>query len=256
MRASVGSVATLFAVACSAYLVADLAHEAFGHAGACLALGGKSLLLSTTYEACSIRSRLIDGAGPLAGIAAALLAWTWLRLAPPKAIAARAFLCLTFAFAIFWNVGYLIKSGLTDQGDWAFVIAGLEPRLAWHIGLTVLGIILYGASMRLLGTAVVRNFPADGEQGMRPLFFALTAYLAAGLLSAAAAFFDPRGASTILTDALPSSLGSIGLVWVGYFLNKRRPDLRIPIRLAPGWILAGLVCTAFFVAILGPGLRS
>ena len=256
MRSPVGSIATLLAVACAAYLVADLAHEAFGHGGVCLLLGGKSLLLSTTYEDCSIHSRLIDGAGPLAGIAAALLAWMWLRLAPPKANAARAFLCLTFAYAIFWNVGYLIKSGLTDQGDWAFVIAGFEPRMAWHIGLTVLGISLYAASMRLLGAAVLRSFPAEGEQGLRPLSFALTAYLAAGLLSAAGAFFDPRGVSTILTDALPSSLGSIGLVWVGYRLNKRRLGLRIDIPRAPGWILAGLGCAIFFVAVLGPGLRS
>jgi len=255
MRPSVGSVATLLAVACAAYFAADISHEALGHGGACMLLGGKSVLLSTTYEACSIRSRLIDGAGPVAGIAAAVLAWTWLRLAQPKTIAARAFLCLTFAFAIFWNVGYLIKSGLTDQGDWAFVIAGFEPSWAWHTGLTALGIVLYGAMMRLLGAAIVRNFSPNGEHGLRPLSFALTAYLAAGLLSAAGAFFDPRGASTILTDALPSSLGSIGLVWVGYRLNKRRPDLRIDIPCAPGWILAGLVCAVFFVAILGPGLR-
>jgi len=116
MRPSVGSVATLLAVACAAYFAADISHEALGHGGGCMLLGGKSVLLSTTYEACSIRSRLIDGAGPVAGIAAAVLAWTWLRLAQPKTIAARAFLCLTFAFAIFFLRNCMRLRGKLHRG--------------------------------------------------------------------------------------------------------------------------------------------
>ena len=250
---NVGSVVTLLAVAIAAYLVADLAHEGFGHGGTCLALGGKLIVLSSTYDDCSIQSRLIDGAGPIVGILAAALAWAWLRLAPPHAAAARAFLSLVFAFAIFWNVGYMVKSGLTDQGDWAFVIRGLEPAAAWHAGLTILGTVFYAGAMRALGAVIAGKLP--GSDGLRPLSFALTAYLAAGALSAAAAFFDPRGASTILTDALPSSLGSFGLVWVGWRIARRIPDLRIAIPFSSAWTAAGLLSAAFLVAALGPGLR-
>jgi hypothetical protein len=249
-----GSVVTLLAVACAAYLVADVAHEGLGHGGACLLAGGKSLVLSTTYQYCSVPSRLIDGAGPIIGIVVALLAWAWLRFAPPRAAPQRAFLCLVFAFAIFWNVGYMVKSGLTDQGDWAFVIRGLRPAAAWHAGLTILGIVLYAIAMRLSG-AVIRRTLAIGPSGIAPFGFALTALLAAGALSAAAAIFDPRGASTILTDALPSSLGSVGLIWVGWIIGKRSPDLRIALPASPAWIAAGLVSAIFFVAVLGPGLR-
>ena len=251
----VGSVVTLLAAACAAYLVADVAHEGLGHGGACLALGGKLILLSTTYEDCSIRSALIDGAGPVVGILVALLAWAWVRFAPPRSPAARVFLCLVFAFAAFWNVGYMVKSGLTDQGDWAFVIKGLEPSVAWHAGLTILGIVLYVLAMRMSG-AVMRTALASETSSMRPFGFALTAILVAGLLSAAAATFDPRGPATILTDALPSSLGSFGLVWVGWTMNKRDPGLRIAIPLSPGWIAAGFASAVFFIAVLGPGLRS
>ena len=251
--AAIGTVVTLSAVACAAYLLADFAHEGLGHGGACLALGGKLILLSTTNQICSIQSRLIDGAGPVSGIAVALLAWLWLRFAPPRSIASRALLCLTFAYAAFWNFGYFLKSGLLDQGDWAFVIAGFEPAMAWHVGLIVFGVVLYAVAMRMLG-AVIRGSLASAS-GLRPIAFALTAYLAAGALSAIGAFFDPRGPATILTDGLPSSLGSIGLVWVGWMMGRRSPELRIAIPPSPAWIAVGLASAIFFVAILGPGLR-
>ena len=250
---TVGTIVTLSAVACAAYLLADFAHEGLGHGGACLALGRKLILLSTTYQICSAQSRLIDGAGPVSGIAVALLAWAWLRFAPPRSIASRVFLCLTFAYAAFWNFGYFLKSGLLDQGDWAFVIAGLQPAAAWHAGLIVLGVLLYVVAMRMLG-AILRESLASAS-GLRPFAFALTAYLAAGALSALGAFFDPRGSATILTDGLPSSLGSIGLVWVGWVIGKRSPELRIAIPPSPAWIAVGLASAVFFVAILGPGLR-
>ena len=252
-RPKAATALTLLAVAWAAYLAADVAHEGLGHGGACLALGGKIITLSTTYEDCSIRSRLIDGAGPIAGIFVALLAWARLHLAPPRSQASRAFLALAFAFTAFWNVGYMIKSGLADQGDWAFVIRGLEPSAIWHAGLTILGITLYAAAMRVLGGLIAGKL--QGAPGPRPLSFALTAYLAAGVLSAASAYFDPRGASTILTDALPSSLGSIGLVWVGWRIDRHSPILRIALPPSPAWIVAGLASAIFFVAVLGPGLR-
>jgi hypothetical protein len=252
---SAGSIATLLAITCAAYFVADVAHEGLGHGGACLALGRKLIVLSTTYENCSIRSRLVDGARPVVGIAVALLAWVWLRFASPRSMAARAFLCLTFAFAAFWNVGYMVKSGLTDQGDWAFVITGLEPSAIWHAGLTILGVVLYAVAMRMLSVVIRGSLVSDTASGQRPFAFALTAYLAAGAFSALAAAFDPRGTGTILTDALPSSLGSFGLVWVGGMMNQRRPELRIAVPSSPTWMATGVVLAVFFVAALGPGLR-
>ncbi len=247
-----GTTFTLAAIACFAYLVADVAHEGLGHGGACLALGGKLIVLSTTYEDCSIRSRLIDGAGPLAGLAVALVAWAILRIAPPRAPAARIFLCLVFAFAALWNVGYMIKSGLLDQGDWAFVIAGLEPSWLWHIGLAVLGLALYAGAMRVLGTVIIRDL--SGGDTQTPFGFTLTALVAAGALSAIAALLDPRGSNTVFTDALPSSLGSLGLVWIGWVLNRRLPNRRIAIEPSLLWIAAGVASAVFFVAVLGPGV--
>jgi hypothetical protein len=236
------SIATLIAIACAAYVAADLAHETLGHGGACLASGGKVLLIDTTFEDCSIHSHWIDGAGPVAGIVVALLAWLGARKAQGANL--RVFLTLLFAFAIFWNVGYMIKSGLGYTGDWHFLIEGLEPASIWHIGLAVAGVALYIGAMRML----TRIWPA-GNDLSAPLF-AITAYLSAAALSAAAGYFDPRGPHIVLSDALPSSLAAFGFLLVGLRMRSR-----VAVTTSIPWLSAGLVSAALFVAVLGPGLR-
>ncbi len=246
---------TLAAVAVAAFALADVAHETLGHGGMCAALGGRIVYVSTTFEDCSIRSWIIDGAGPSAGVAAALLGGLWLSMAPPRNAASRAFLLLGFAFAAFWNFGYLIKSGLTDQGDWAFVIAGLKPAPLWHAAITIAGIALYWMSLRMLAAMMRRHLGSDDTTDWSPRTFSLVAYGAATAIACAGAAFDPRGAGTILSDALPSSLGAIGLPLAGALLARTTPNLRLALPASPGWIGAGTVAGVAFVALLGPGLH-
>ena len=249
------SVLTLCACAFAAYALADIAHEAIGHGGMCALLGGRIVYVSTTFEECSIRSWIIDGAGPSAGIEAALLLWLWLLILPPVSRAARAFLCLGFAFAAFWNFGYLIKSGLTDQGDWAFVIAGLNPPFLWHAAIAIAGVAFYWLSIRLLATLLAQHLASPEPSAQKPLAFTLTAYLAAAAIASVAALFDPRGPGAVLHDALPSSLGAIGLPFAGWFLQRSSPGLRLDASASSVWIIAGAATAAAFVALLGPGLR-
>jgi len=237
------SVLTLIAIACAAYAVADLAHETLGHGGACLASGGKVLLIDTTFEDCSVRSRWIDGAGPLTGIAVALLAWFGARTT--RITNLRVFLVLLFADAMFWNIGYMIKSGVAWAGDWHFLIEGLEPTNVWHIVIAAAGIALYIVAMRMLA----RVWPTG--RGLSSGQFAVIAYLAAAILSAAAGYFDPRGPHVILSDALPSSLGAVGLPLVGL-----RQRTEVGIASSPAWIAVGAISAVVFVAILGRGISG
>jgi hypothetical protein len=184
-----------------------------------------------------------------------LLCWLWLSTAPPRGAASRAFLLLGFAFAAFWNFGYLIKSGLTDQGDWAFVIAGLKPAPLWHALITVAGIALYWASLRLLASMMRRHLGSDEATDWSPLAFSLVAYGAATAIACAGAYFDPRGPATILSDALPSSLGAVGLPLAGALVSRTSPGLRLAVPSSVTWIAAGAVAGNAFVALLGPGLR-
>jgi len=237
------SVLTLIAIACCAYAVADLAHETLGHGGACLASGGKVLLIDTTFEDCSVHSRWIDGAGPLTGIAVALLAWLGAR--NTQIANWRVFLVLLFADAMFWNIGYMIKSGIAWSGDWHFLIKGLQPANILHIAIAAAGIALYIAVMRML----VGVWPTG--RGISSGQLAVIAYLTAAILSAAAGFLDPHGPHAILSDALPSSLGAVGLPLVG--LRQRTEVGIVP---SPTWIVVGAISAVIFVAILGPGIKG
>jgi hypothetical protein len=242
LSARAASFATLAAIACAAYLAADIAHEALGHGGACLVSGGRSLLVDTTFQNCSIRSRWIDGAGPVLGLAVALLAWISARASRSNF---RIFFVLVFAYAAFWNLGYMVKSGIGYKGDWHFLIEGLEPAGIWHIGLTIAGVGSYLATMRMLAPIWPRG------EDLTSASFTIVSLLAAAMLSAAAGYLDPRGTHIVVSDALPSSLASIGLVLVG--LREKSGVAVIP---SPAWFMAGLASATFFVAILGPGLRA
>jgi hypothetical protein len=153
----------------------------------------------------------------------------------------------------------LLECRLYDQirpdgyGDWAFVIAGFQPAQAWHIGLTVAGIVLYAAAIRALGWLIFTRL-GDGE-GERPFSLTAIAYVTAVLLSVAGAALDPRGAGTIFNDALPSSLGAVGLIWAGFVVQRRALDFRIAVPFSPAWLIVGLVSAVLYVAVLGPGLR-
>jgi len=59
----------------------------------------------------------------------------------------RYFLVLNLAAALFTGTGYFLFSGVANFGDWAAVIAGLEPYWLWRVGLIVLGALTYYGSM-------------------------------------------------------------------------------------------------------------
>ncbi len=211
------------------------------------------LSLSTTYEGCSIHTRWIDAAGPLMGLVVAMLARVWIWVTPPRSQNMRAFLCLLFAFTAFWNVGYLVESGILYRGDWRFVIEGLRPVAVWRAGLVVGGISLYIVAMRTLGALLAGSFGPGA--GWRPQVFGLIALLVASALAAAGGAVDPRGSAIMLTDALPAALSSFGLVWVGFIVHRRLGSLRIETSPSPVWIVTGIFCTVVFIGVLGPGLR-
>ncbi len=160
---------TVIAIAVLAFILADIAHEVIGHGAAYLALGGRSFVLTTTrligrgshvdaagrmfvgVEHGELYGRIFSLGGPLGGLLFAGLAWMALRSLERPAIRLRLFLWLTLAFNLFWNVGYLIYSGVTGSGDWAEGVRGLLPEPVWRILLVVAGVIFYRLSIRVLG---------------------------------------------------------------------------------------------------------
>src|SRR5438270_241457 len=70
---------TVIAIALVAYSVSGVLHEAVGHGGACVALGGKPLVLSSVHFECDEKSmsplarRCVSAAGTVANFAGGLL---------------------------------------------------------------------------------------------------------------------------------------------------------------------------------------
>ena len=184
----------------------------------------------------------------------ALSSWAWLRFFTPRNIGARIFLALTFAFAAFWNVGYIFKSAIFDAGDWAFFFNAVTPRFPWHIPLVLVAIVLYSACMRILAAEIRRTLVVPGGT-QSPFRFCAIAYGVAGIAACVAALYDPRGPGTILNDAVPSSFGSIGLIWAGWIVSRKTPDARVAVPASLGWIAAGIVASGVLIGVLGPGLR-
>ncbi|HSM97283.1 MAG TPA: hypothetical protein VLT91_14665, partial [Rhizomicrobium sp.] len=74
---------TVAALALIAMCAVTFAHEALGHGGLCLLLGGRIDLLSSSIFRCSLRSGWIDAAGPAANLVVGFAALVARLAAPP-----------------------------------------------------------------------------------------------------------------------------------------------------------------------------
>ena len=70
---------TLVAVSAVSFIVACVAHEAIGHGGMCLAVGGRIRLLTSVYFSGTNGGALTDAAGPLMNLVAGAVCWALAR---------------------------------------------------------------------------------------------------------------------------------------------------------------------------------
>jgi hypothetical protein len=245
---------TIAAIGLLAMCLVTFDHEALGHGGMCLALGGHIKVLTSSIFRCSLHSVWIDPAGPCANLLAgtlSLLMGTWI---PRRLTAARLFLILVASFSFFWEAGYLIKAMLVRDGDLYFAAEDFvgEPSLWWRIAGVAAGIILYLAIARWASRALTGLFP-DDHAARR---VARVAWVAASLGAAVAAVFHVAGGWPDFRDAvLEIGASSIPLLLIA-------PRGRIsaaesgpaPIRRSGLVMCLSLAIYAVFVATLGRGL--
>src|SRR5512140_3013315 len=93
---------TVAAIGLLAMCVVTVDHEALGHGGACLALHGRILALSSSVFRCDRYSGLIDAAGPASNMLFGLIALALRSAVPLHAVKLRLFLVLTTALSFFW----------------------------------------------------------------------------------------------------------------------------------------------------------
>jgi hypothetical protein len=262
---SIPDIPTVVAIALVAYAASNVLHEAVGHGGACLALGGKPLVLSTVHFECgeqamsTLALRGVAAAGTIANFIVGALALVVFRRADPLLKPhATYFLWLFTTLNLLSGAGYFLFSGVGGIGDWADVARGLMAPQVWRPAMSVFGGALYFLLARQ-SAQWLHSLAGNGEFSMRrSKRLTIPAYIAGGLLCCLAGLFNPVGPVLIAISAAASSFGGAsGLLWLTKFLHRGEQSA------APGaaldrnytWIVAGCVVSLIFIAVLGPGIH-
>lgn len=253
---------TVASIAALAYMLGNILHEGLGHGGACLLSGGRPLALSSVDFECSADTRLVMAGGTLVNLLAGGLFFVLGRLVSREHPRLRFFLWLAMAVNLFAGTGYFLFSGIGGIGDWSDFIGGLGPQLPWRIGLTLLGVLSYGA-VAWVNLMELRPFiGSDQQRYSRAAGMLTVAYFTGGILMCIAGAFNPRGAILILISAAASTFGgSSGLLWATQWLKSQSMvplgSVERPIMIQRSWVWTVLaaVTTIVFLVVLGPGIR-
>ena len=248
---------TLAAIGSVACISADMVHEALGHGIAALLTGDRILSLSTVAMQNAEANRLVSAAGTSANYLVGIIALALFARAQ-KLMAATYFLWIFAAFNLF-NSGYLVVSALLNNGDWANVIAGLNPPWVWRCLLGATGVALYAVSIRLLARFMIRLVEKQQAGAGDIQRLVLPAYLAGGAVMTIAAIFNPISPSLILMSGVGASFGlTWGLLLLPPMIaQKSRSQTTTvePIKRSLFWLAFGAIVSAVFIAVLGPGIH-
>jgi hypothetical protein len=252
----------LAALGILAYAASMMTHEALGHGGYCVAIGGHNVMLTAWGERCDLPDTHASGivvAGLGVQFGAGLMAWTMLHLLPPYAARLRYFFWLYMVFNLLVSSGYVVFSGVTDFGDAAVLIAALQPHIVWRAGLVLLGSVVYFLSMQAAALELERFAGQDGGSRLSRLVW--IPYAAAGLFACCTgALNQTMGHGAAIGLAAASSFGGgLGLLRLpdmhrGMASNGSSPAVYL--NWSAAWGVAVAVVIVVFLFYIGPGLRA
>ncbi|MBA3532276.1 MAG: hypothetical protein H0T73_10180, partial [Ardenticatenales bacterium] len=191
---------TLMAIGIVAFILANVLHEALGHGGGCLLVGGEPLALSSAHFRCGMEDvsllgqRFVAAAGTLVNFIAAHLFWLAFRHTRLASSALRYFCWLALSSNFFVAAGYPLFSGVLGVGDWSAVTEGLHPSWLWRLLLIASGLALYAlgvwVSLRAM-TLLIGAHPT--ERRVRAFRLSLLPYLAGSLALTIGTLLNPLG---------------------------------------------------------------
>jgi hypothetical protein len=254
---------TIAAIGLIAYCAANLIHEAGGHGGACLLVGGKPKILNAiffNYDESTVSAagrRFIVAGGSVLNVlvGGVLLLVLRLRL-PPRA---RYFTWLLMTLNFVTAFGYLCFSGVGGIGDWSVIIEGLPHHTLWRVLEVVAGLILYfGVAPMLTWSGIAPFIGAGPDRVRRARRLTLLPYFVGGFTFVAAGALNPLGFEILLISAVAASFGGSSLLAWFYVMraDKLAPGAPAALGIARSrvWIAAAVVCLAIFVGVLGRGI--
>ena len=247
---------TAIAISVLACILQDVLHEGLGHGVTAWLSGAHRLTMSTVALQSDLDTRWISANGTLVNLLFAAVFWLVLSRPHRYTPATRYFLVLAMAGNLFTGTGYFLFSGVLNFGDWAAVIRGWQPHWMWRVGLVLLGLASYYASM-LVVAAGMRPFLGKGESPRRLRMLCWTPYFTDGILAGVAGLFNPLGLFYVLASALPSTLGAnAGMLSLPAMMRSwRSQEGQVePLRRNAAWIAASAVAGLLFILVLGRGV--
>jgi hypothetical protein len=187
---------TLIGISALACILQDVLHEGLGHGVTAWMSGAHRVTMSTVALESDIDTRWISANGTVVNLLFAAIFWLVLLRPERYRPATRYFLVLAMAGNLFTGTGYFLFSGVFNFGDWAAVIRGFEPHWMWRVGLVVLGVASYCASM-LVVAAKLKPFQSKGEGSRRLRLLCWTPYFTDGILAGLGGLVNPIGHSLI-----------------------------------------------------------
>jgi hypothetical protein len=249
---------TVCAVAALGMMLSNVLHEGLGHAATALLTVSPSGVLSTVAWNSAYDSKAVDAGGTIANLAAAAVFWLVLRRAAGSSVTTRLFLLLACAFNLFAGTGYFLFSGVTNFGDWAAVIDGLQPHALWRGALIVAGVLAYWGALIFAGTALFRHVGVFVTERRRVTRLMLTGYLAAVAIACCGGLLNPMGVKYVLLSSIPATAGAgSGLLYMQYYARREASSgtaAGIVNRSFP-WMGVSAVCALLFIFVLGPGIH-
>ena len=248
---------TLIAISALGCILQDVLHEGLGHGVTAWLTGAHTLTMSTVALQADIDTRWISANGTLVNLLAGAVFWLLLRRPQRYRPATRYFLVIAMAGNLFTGTGYFLFSGVSNFGDWAAVIRGLQPHWAWQVGLVVLGVASYYASM-LVVAASLKPFRGGDENRGRYRLLCWTPYFTDGILAGAGGLMSPLGLFYVVASALPSTLGAnAGLLSLPSMMrrwNRSEGEQVAPVPRSIAWIASATIGSLLFVFVLGHGI--
>jgi hypothetical protein len=257
---------TIMAIGIVSFILKNVLHEAVGHGGVCLLVGGTPLALSTAHFDFGYASvsesgiRWVAAGGTIINFIAAFIFWLMFRNLSPKSLSLKYFFWLAMSGNYFVAAGYPLFSGVLGVGDWMDVIQGWQPVWAWRILLTLSGLILYlwgvWFTLREMKTLIGSD---PNERLIRAFKLTLFPYLAGATISSIGAFFNPIGVFVMFTSAAASFGGSSAFAWMSQMLKTKwfpqRSENFVNIERNWVWIILAIALAIIHIFIFGPSIQ-
>lgn len=248
---------TICAISVIAIMLSTMLHEGLGHAATAIVTLHASGTLTSLAWSSAQDSRLVMAGGTIVNLMAALVFCLLLRTAKNARPSVRFFFLITMAFNLLAGTGYFFFSGVSNFGDWAQVIAGVEPHWLLRLALVLVGVAFYFGAILLVGSSLVRYMGVPKEDARRFRRLMWLPYFAALVIDVVAGIFNPFGWQYVFLSALAATAGgNCGLLWLRYYIPKSvRPGEPAVIGRSYPWITVAAVLAVIFVVVFGLGVH-